>query len=104
MYCDPPAVQNPAIRADNDELTARERRSNENKAIVAVRDETAVTLAWLSDGPGYRDTHTQSKIVRYIITIYFVILKIAWLWLEHLAIYTNSKDGVVLDSFAFTRS
>ena len=34
MYCDPPSVQKPAIRAEEAVLTASERRSNENNAIL----------------------------------------------------------------------
>lgn len=37
MYCDPPAVQKPAIRADKIPLTASESISNENNTIFAFR-------------------------------------------------------------------
>ena len=40
MYCDPPSVQKPAIRADEAVLTATERRSNENNAILDCPDTT----------------------------------------------------------------
>ena len=36
LYCDPPTVQKPAIRAQEAPLTASERRSRGNNAILAV--------------------------------------------------------------------
>ena len=40
MYCDPPVVQKPAIRAEEAVLTASETRSNDNNAIFAVHTQT----------------------------------------------------------------
>lgn len=40
MYSDPPSAQNPAIRADKADLTARESKSNKNEAIFTVRAES----------------------------------------------------------------
>ena len=40
LYCDPPTVQKPAILAEEAALTARERRSKESSAILAVNRRT----------------------------------------------------------------
>ena len=44
MYCDPPSVQKPTIRAEEAVLTVSERRRNDNNAILDVHTQLRKVL------------------------------------------------------------